>query len=332
MPGGSARNIFITGGAGFIGSHLVEKALASGDRVTVLDNFNDFYDPQRKQANVRPHLQNRQFRLIEGDLRDRAALASAFAHGPFDVVVHLAAMAGVRPSLENPALYMDVNVMGTQYLLDEIKSHAAKTRLVFGSSSSVYGRRSKEHFRETDRVDQPLSPYAASKAANELQCYAAHETTGLQVICLRFFTVYGPRQRPDLAIHKFCRAIERGEQIEMFGDGSTARDYTFCLDIIEGVWAAMALEQPGFEIVNLGRSSPVTLSEMIACLEAALGKEAKVVRKPMQAGDVPYTYASIEKARSLLGYEPQTSLPDGVKSFVEWYRNSELDTQHASRR
>jgi UDP-glucuronate 4-epimerase len=325
MAATSQRNILVTGGAGFIGSHLVDRALAHGDRITVLDNFNDFYSASTKRANIKEHTAHQNYKLIEGDLRDPESLQRAFAQGPFDVVVHLAAMAGVRPSLENPALYMDVNVNGTQFVIDHILKSSPNARFVFGSSSSVYGGRSGECFVETDRVDQPLSPYAASKAANELQCYAAHHTRGLQVVSLRFFTVFGPRQRPDLAIHKFTAKIDRGEQIEVFGDGTSKRDYTFVFDIIEGVWSAMQANLSGFEIINLGRSEPVILMDMIRSIETALGKEARIVHKPFQTGDVPYTYASIEKARQLLGYNPKTPLNEGIKQFVDWYR-SRLDT------
>ncbi len=320
------RNILVTGGAGFIGSHLVDKALAAGERVTVLDNFSDFYNPSVKRANISAHLNHDNYSLVEGDLRDKECLAKLFAHEPFDVVVHLAGMAGVRPSLENPALYMDVNVLGTQLLLDQIVQSADKTRLVFGSSSSVYGSRAGEQFIETAHVDQPSSPYAASKAANELQCYAAHHTTGLNVACLRFFTVFGPRQRPDLAIHKFCRAIDQNETINVFGDGLSKRDYTFVFDIVEGIWSAMQANLSGYEIINLGRSEPVVLLDMIRSIERALGKEAKLVHKPFQIGDVPYTYASIEKARQLLGYNPKTKFDDGIRQFVEWHRNQRPKT------
>ncbi len=320
------RNILVTGGAGFIGSHLVDKALATGDRVTVLDNFNDFYNASVKRSNISAHLNHDNYSIVEGDLRDKVCLAQLFSTGPFDVVVHLAAMAGVRPSLENPALYMDVNVLGTQLLLEQIVQSADKTRLVFGSSSSVYGSRSGERFLETDRVDQPLSPYAASKAANELQCYAAHHTAGLDVACLRFFTVFGPRQRPDLAIHKFCQAIDQNETINVFGDGLSKRDYTFVFDIVEGIWSAMQANLSGYEIINLGRSEPVVLLDMIRSIEQALGKEAKLVHKPFQIGDVPYTYASIEKARQLLGYNPKTKFDDGIRQFVEWHRNQRPKT------
>jgi len=235
------------------------------------------------------------------------------------VAVHLAAMAGVRPSMQRPALYMDVNVSGTQRLLDIIVAANPKTRLVFGSSSSVYGKRSGESFLEVDRVDEPLSPYAASKGAGELACYAAHHTTDLQVVILRFFTVFGPRQRPDLAIHKFCKLIEEGKPIEVFGDGTSKRDYTFVSDIVDGIMAAMSYDLPGYDIINLGRSDPIGLMDMIRCLEDAMGRQADLNYKPFQLGDMPYTYASIEKARKLLGYEPKVPFAEGIKRFVEWH-------------
>ena len=315
----SAKKILITGGAGFIGGHLTERLLADGNGVFVIDNFNDFYDPSVKAANVAKFAGNPAYTLVRGDLRDDAAMDQIFAYGPFDTVVHLAAMAGVRPSLINPSYYMDVNVNGSQKLIDRIAPHASRTRLVFGSSSSVYGARSGESFKETDMVDQPLSPYAASKAANELQCYAAHHTTGLNVVCLRFFTVFGPRQRPDLAIHKFCHLIDKGETVELFGDGSSKRDYTFVLDIVAGIEKAMNYDLPGFDIINLGRGEPVVLLEMVEAIEKHLGKKAKIVHKEMQIGDVPYTYANIEHARTVLGYNPATTFDQGVKAFVDWY-------------
>jgi UDP-glucuronate 4-epimerase len=316
------RNILITGGAGFIGSHLVDSLLARGDRTVVIDNFNDFYNPATKRANIAAHLKHANYQLVEGDLRDAEAMDKAFSLGPFDIVVHLAAMAGVRPSLANPHLYMDVNVMGTQRLLDRmVKGKIGKTRLVFGSSSSVYGARSGDSFRESDRVDQPLSPYAASKAANEIQCYAAHHTSGLQVVCLRFFTVFGPRQRPDLAIHKFTRLIDNGEPIEVYGDGSSKRDYTFISDIVGGIESAMQYPlSDGYDIINLGRSEPILLKDMIALLENALGKKANLIHKPMQLGDMPYTYADITKAKELLAYKPSTAFATGIEKFVAWYR------------
>lgn len=316
-----ARKILITGGAGFIGSHLVDSLLSKQDEVVVIDNFNDYYDPAEKRANIKEHLKSSKYTLVEGDIRNDVDLDKAFAHGPFDVVMHLAAMAGVRPSLENPAYYMDVNVSGTQKIIDRIKPNADKTRFVFGSSSSVYGGRSGESFKESDRVDQPFSPYAATKAANELQCYAAHHTFNLQVVCLRFFTVFGPRQRPDLAIHKFAHLIDEGKTVELYGDGSSRRDYTFVLDIVAGIEKAMSYDCPGFDIINLGRGEPVGLIEMVRALEKHLGKSADVVHKPMPVGDVPYTYASIDHARSVLGYEPATSFDEGVRQFVAWYKD-----------
>ncbi|HEY9785764.1 MAG TPA: SDR family NAD(P)-dependent oxidoreductase [Candidatus Obscuribacterales bacterium] len=320
------RNILITGGAGFIGSHLVDRLLAAGDRLVVLDNFNDYYDPQKKRRNIAAHLAHPAYRLVEGDLRDEAKLRDVFSTAPFDVVVHLAAMAGVRPSLAQPAYYMDVNVNGTQKLIDKIIDHSPKARLIFGSSSSVYGNRSGEMFLETDRVDQPLSPYAASKAAGELISYSAHHTRGLNVVCLRFFTVFGPRQRPDLAIHKFCKLILKGEPVEVYGDGSTRRDYTFVSDIVDGITSAMTYDLPGYDIINLGRSEPVILMDMIRALEESLERKANIVHKPLQIGDMPYTYAGIEKARQLLGYEPRVSFEEGVRRFVEWYLAARADS------
>ncbi|HEY9789398.1 MAG TPA: NAD-dependent epimerase/dehydratase family protein [Candidatus Obscuribacterales bacterium] len=321
MVSADQRRIFVTGGAGFIGSHLVDRLLAENHRVVVLENFNEFYSPDVKRANLYSHMNNPLFTLEEGDIRKRDDVKRAFAHGPFDVVVHLAAMAGVRPSLENAALYTDVNVLGTQRVVDELLASSRGARLVFGSSSSVYGARSGECFTETDRIDQPLSPYAASKAANEAQLYAIHHTTGLEVVCLRFFTVFGPRQRPDLAIHKFCRSIDRGDSIEVFGDGKSKRDYTYVADIVSGIRSAMEFPlSGGFEIINLGRAEPVLLIDMITSLEKALDKKANIIHKPTQIGDMPYTFANIEKARRLLNYNPSTSLEEGIAKFVEWYK------------
>jgi UDP-glucuronate 4-epimerase len=322
--------ILITGGAGFIGSHLVDRLLAKGDRVTVLDNFCDFYDPDVKQDNIAAHAENQNFTLVRGDIRDVRDLETTFERGNFDAVVHLAAMAGVRPSLINPSLYMDVNVVGTQRLLDRINKQAKPPLLVFGSSSSVYGERSEEEFYETDRIDRPLSPYAASKIASEAACFAAHHTTGLNVVALRFFTVFGPRQRPDLAIHKFCDLIYNDRPIELFGDGTSKRDYTFIADIVNGIERSIGLEQPGYEVINLGRSSPVLLSDLIACLETSLGKKARIDYKPMQIGDVPNTYAGIDKARQLLGYEPSTSIEQGIEQFVQWYVASKAKRKAAA--
>jgi UDP-glucuronate 4-epimerase len=313
------RTVLVTGGAGFIGSHLVDSLLSKGNRIVVLDNFNEFYDPGRKRRNIKEHLANPLYRLVEGDLRNDLVMDQVFGEEQFDVVVHLAAMAGVRPSMSAPQLYMDVNVNGTQKLLDRMIAQKRQPKLVFGSSSSVYGNRSGEFFQECDRVDQPLSPYAASKGAGELICYAAHYTTGLPVVCLRFFTVFGPRQRPDLAIHKFCHLIDEGQPIQVFGDGTSKRDYTFVADIVSGIEKSMNYEAKAFDIFNLGRSDPVLLNDMIGLLEQALGKKAAIEHKPMQTGDMPYTFASIDKAREALDYEPTVSFPEGVKRFVAWY-------------
>jgi UDP-glucuronate 4-epimerase len=312
------RNVLVTGGAGFIGSHLVDRLLARQDSVVVLDSFNNFYAPSIKRQNVAAHLSQPRYTLIEGDLRSGEDLKRVFERN-FDVVVHLAAMAGVRPSLENPDLYMDINLTGTQRLIDCILQQDRPPRLVFGSSSSVYGNRSGESFREDDRIDNPLSPYAASKAAGELICYAAHHTRGLSVISLRFFTVIGPRQRPDLAIHKFTRLIESGKPIEVFGDGSSKRDYTYVADIVSGIEQSMEVPFSGWEIVNLGRGEPIVLMDMIRLLEKYLGKEALIEHTPVQMGDMPYTYANIEKATKLLSYRPDFSFAQGIKNFVEWY-------------
>ena len=318
------KRVLVTGGAGFIGSHLVERLLRNGNQVTVIDNFNDFYDMRIKRENIAACLMNPKFNLIEGDIRSPIDLDEVFEHGPFDVVVHLAAMAGVRPSLRDPALYMDVNILGTQRLLDKVAKSArlmseCAPLFVFGSSSSVYGERAFEKFSETDIVDRPMSPYAASKAAGEMVCHAFHNATGIDVVCLRFFTVYGPRQRPDLAIHKFCKAIDEGKPIEVFGDGSSLLDYTFIADILDGVEKAMQLAKPGFEIINLGRSEPVRLLDMIRVLEKHLRKRAQLTHLPMQTGDVPNTFANIEKARRMLAYEPSTSFESGAEQFVNWY-------------
>lgn len=317
------RSILVTGGAGFIGSHLVDKLLAAGDQLVVLDNFNTFYNPSIKRRNISNHLKHPRYKLIEGDIRDRVKVSEAFSQGPFDIVVHLAAMAGVRPSLEQPEYYMDVNVRGTQILLDEAM-RSKPERFIFGSSSSVYGNRSHEAFLETDRVDRPLSPYAASKAACELACYSAHHTANLKIACLRFFTVYGPGQRPDLAIHKFCRLIDNAKPIEIYGDGHSKRDYTYIDDIVDGIISSFTYKSPGYDIINLGHAHPVELIEMIAHIEAALGKPAYKVHKDLQTGDMPYTYAGIAKAKQLLKYNPKTKFPDGIKNFVNWYKEQAL--------
>ncbi|HEX8293207.1 MAG TPA: GDP-mannose 4,6-dehydratase [Pyrinomonadaceae bacterium] len=314
------RNVLVTGGAGFIGSHLVARLLAEGRwRVTVVDDFNDFYDPALKRRNVGPHLGRAEFALREADIRDRAALEEVFGEAEFDTVVHLAARAGVRPSLAEPVLYAETNINGTLNLLELARARGVR-QFVFGSSSSVYGENEKVPFAEDDPVNRPISPYAATKAAGELLCHTYSHLFGLRCLALRFFTVYGARQRPDLAIHKFARLISAGRPIPVFGDGTTRRDYTFVDDIIAGVRAAMDYEASDYEVVNLGGSRTVSLSELVALLERELGRKAVIDRRPPQPGDVPQTYADVTKARRLLGYDPRTPIEEGIRRFVGWFK------------
>ena len=314
------RNVLVTGGAGFIGSHLVGRLLGEGGwRVSVVDDFNDFYDPALKRRNVEPYAGRDDFRLHEADIRDGAALERVFAGAGFDCVVHLAARAGVRPSLAEPVLYAGTNIGGTVNLLEAARAHGVR-QFVFGSSSSVYGENEKVPFAEDDPVTRPISPYAATKAAGELLCHTYSHLFGLRSVCLRFFTVYGARQRPDLAVHKFARLIAAGEPVPVFGDGTTRRDYTYVDDIIAGVRAAMDYEASPYEVINLGESRTVSLSELIALLERELGRRALIDRQPPQPGDVPQTFADISKARRLLGYDPRTPVEEGVRRFVEWFK------------
>ena len=315
------KNILVTGGAGFIGSHLVDGLLAEGSwRVTVVDDFNDFYAPGVKRENVRSHLQHELYRLVEADIREREALARIFAETEFDVIVHLAARAGVRPSLSQPQLYNETNITGTLHLLELARTHEVR-QFVFGSSSSVYGINAKVPFSEEDPIRQPISPYAATKAAGDLLCHTYTHLYGIRSICLRFFTVYGARQRPDLAIHKFARLINEGQPIPVFGDGTTRRDYTYIDDIIAGVRAAIDYTASDYEVFNLGESRTVELNELIALLEKNLDRQAVINRQPMQPGDVPQTFADVSKARRLLGYNPQTQIEEGISRFVKWFRD-----------
>jgi UDP-glucuronate 4-epimerase len=317
-----AKNILVTGGAGFIGSHLVDRLLAEGRwRVTVVDDFNDFYDPARKRMNVATHAGNERFRLIEADIRDRAALERVFAETSFDCVVHLAARAGVRPSLAEPLLYNETNVTGTLHLLELARAQGVR-QFVFGSSSSVYGINAKVPFAEDDPIRQPISPYAATKAAGEHLCHVYSHLYGVRCVCLRFFTVYGARQRPDLAIHKFAKLISAGKAIPVFGDGTTRRDYTFIDDIIAGVRASIDYDATMFEAINLGESRTVELRELISLIERELGRSAIIERQPAQPGDVPQTFADISKARRLLGYQPTTQIEEGISKFVAWFKES----------
>lgn len=314
------KNILITGGAGFIGSHLVDQLLAEGGwNVTVVDDFNDFYSPSIKRTNVGAHLSRPQYKLIEADIRVRHALEEAFHETEYDCIVHLAARAGVRPSLSEPKLYLETNVNGTLNLLELAKKNAVK-QFVFGSSSSVYGVNEKVPFSEDDPIFNPISPYAATKAAGELICHTYAHLYDMRIVCLRFFTVYGPRQRPDLAIHKFAKLISAGEPIPVFGDGTTRRDYTYIDDILAGVRAAIDYNQSDYEVINLGESRTVELRELISLLEKELGHTARIDRQPLQPGDVPQTFADISKARKLLAYNPQTDIETGLHRFIEWFR------------
>lgn len=312
------RAVLVTGGAGFIGSHLVDRLLADNWWVTVLDNFDPWYDPAVKRRNLAAHSANPRFRLIEGDIRDRKILNWAIAPGEeYDAIVHLAAKAGVRPSIEDPFVYQDVNVSGTQNLLELARLRGVR-QFVFASSSSVYGINPNVPWREDDFVLQPVSPYASTKVSGELMGHVYSHLYGIRFLALRCFTVYGPRQRPDLAIHKFARQIIAGEPVTMFGDGSTLRDYTFVGDLIEGVRAAVEFDQSSYEVLNLGSGRPIALIDMVRAMEQALGKSAKINWQPEQPGDVPQTHASILKAAKLLNYRPQTKLVDGIAAFVHW--------------
>ena len=319
------KNILVTGGAGFIGSHLVERLLSESVwRVSVVDNFNEFYSPETKRANIEKHLNSPDFSLYETDICCRESLRRAFAENEFDAIVHLAAWAGVRPSLENPSVYVQTNVDGTLNMLDLAKEYGVK-QFVFGSSSSVYGINSKVPFSENDKISKPISPYAATKAAGELLCHTYSHLYDIRTICLRFFTVYGARQRPDLAIHKFSRLIWNNKPIQMFGDGATRRDYTYIDDVIEGVRAAIDYDKSNHEVFNLGESQTIELKHLIGLLEKNLGKKAFIEKKPMQPGDVPVTYADISKAKELLDYNPQTKIEDGIPKFTDWFlKNQQL--------
>jgi UDP-glucuronate 4-epimerase len=316
--------LLVTGGAGFIGSHLCRRRLARGDRVVVVDDFNDFYDPALKRENVAPFLSHPAFRLVEGDIRDRALVFRTFAEERFDAVLHLAARAGVRPSLAQPVLYEEVNCVGTLHLLGAAVEHG-RPLFVFASSSSVYGINSKLPFSEDDPIDRPISPYATTKRAGELHVFTAHHLHALSAWCLRFFTVYGPGQRPEMAISRFIRSIEEGEPIPFYGDGSSRRDYTYIDDIADGVEAALNTDPRGFQIVNLGGATPVTLSELVSAIEKATGRTAVLERQPTQPGDVPITYASVEKAESVLGFRARVPLPEGLRRSVDWYRRRKRD-------
>lgn len=315
-------NFLVTGGAGFIGSHVCERLLQTGHAVWTVDDLNEFYSPAIKQRNL-DALQalGKPFTFVKGDLTYQPVLDRLFAKAKFDQIIHLAARAGVRPSLREPALYQRVNVEGTVKLLETARRHGVR-KVTLASSSSVYGVNAKVPFSEDDPIFSPISPYAASKLACEALGHVYHHVYGLDVVMLRFFTVYGPRQRPDLAIHKFARLLWDGQPIPMYGDGSTARDYTYVTDIIEGVMAVTQKEF-GYQIFNLGESQTVKLSYLISLLEQTLGKKALLDRQPSQPGDVPITFANIGKARSLLGYSPGVKIEQGIPLFVEWFRQQQ---------
>jgi UDP-glucuronate 4-epimerase len=308
--------VLVTGGAGFIGSHLCEALVARGDSVTILDDFNAFYDPAIKRQNLAALLSTQRIKLIEGDICDRARVDEALGKDT-EAVIHLAARAGVRPSIAEPVLYSQVNVTGTQVVLQAAVTRGVK-RFVFGSSSSVYGARSKAPFSEDDKVDRPISPYAATKIAGEMLCAAYRSLYPMECVALRFFTVFGPRQRPDLAIAKFSKLLREGKALPFFGTGETARDYTFVDDIVRGVIAALDRGWPEFEAINLGGAHPTKLVDLVKALEAALGVTARLDRKPDQPGDVPLTAADTRKARQLLGWEPRVPLAEGLKRYAEW--------------
>lgn len=319
-----SQHVLVTGGAGFIGSHLCQALLHEGYQVTALDNFDPFYRRDLKESGLADLRRDTHFRLVEGDIVDLHVGTLLYdAIGEVDAVVHLAAKAGVRPSIENPVAYQRTNVMGTQMVLDYARSHGVKT-VLFGSSSSVYGNNEKVPFSETDAVDFPISPYAMTKRAGELLAHTYHHLYGMTVYCLRFFTVYGPRQRPDLAIHKFTRQMIEGTPLTLYGDGSTSRDYTWVGDIVQGMVRALerarSLNTPEYEIVNLGNSSPVSLRELVDLLGETLGIPPQVTWLPMQAGDVDRTFADVSKAERLLGYAPSTPLPEGLARFTAWAR------------
>lgn len=311
--------VLVTGGAGFIGSHLVEALLARNHQVAVLDDFNDFYDPAIKSRNLAA-VRNR-IHLFTGDIRDEKLVRATFADFQPETVVHLAARAGVRPSVQEPALYLHTNILGTYHLLAAAREHGVR-KFVFASSSSVYGACREVPFREDQPLTQTFSPYASTKLAGEHLCSNYAHLFGLQVVCLRFFTVYGPRQRPDLSIHKFTKLIANGQPIDVYGDGSARRDFTYIDDTLQGILAGIAYDRTPFEVFNLGESATVDLLSVIRRIEGALGKTAEIRFRPPVAGDMPQTYADISKARELLNYHPAVPVEVGIPRFVEWYRNT----------
>ena len=317
----NSRTILVTGGAGFIGSQLVDRLLQSeGVSVVALDSFNNYYDPEIKRANIGAHLANANYQLVQADIRELSQLRAVFAATPFDAIVHLAAGVGVRPSLELPHEYEQTNIAGTLHLLELTRQFAVK-RFIFGSSSSVYGDNPNAPFRE-EYLPQPISPYAATKVAGEMLAYTYSHLYNIQTVCLRFFTVYGPRQRPDLAIHKFARLMRVGQTIPVYGDGTSERDYTYVADIVGGILAALEYEQTPFETINLGCSQTVPLHRVISLLEEALDVKANIERLPIHPGDLTLTHADVSKAQRLLQYAPTTTIESGIQKFVAWFQTT----------
>lgn len=308
----------ITGGAGFIGSHLIDKLLEEGHSVICLDNFDPYYNPQLKRENIKHNLGKANFKLVEAEVRDKKALRKMFKENDIEKIVHLAAKVGVRPSIKEPTLYEDVNVRGTLNLL-ELCGDFKVENFIFGSSSSVYGNTEKVPFSEDD-VPKPISPYGASKRSAELLCHVYNSLYNTPITCLRFFTVYGPRQRPEMAVHKFTRLIDEGEEIPMYGDGNSKRDYTFIDDITDGIISALH-KKLGYEIINLGNSRPIGLRYMISLIEKNLDKKARIKKLPRQLGDMLTTCADVTKAKKLLGYKPRVLMEEGIRDFVKWYIN-----------
>jgi UDP-glucuronate 4-epimerase len=310
------QRVLVTGAAGFVGSTLVDRLLAEGREVTGLDSFDPFYPEAMKRRNLAGALRSPTFRLERGDIRDPAAVERAFAGARPQAVVHLAALAGVRPSLERPAAYADVNVTGTSVVLEAAVRHGG-ARVVFASSSSVYGERATGPFRETDPVERPVSPYAATKKAGELVAHTFHHAHGLPVLCARIFTAYGPRQRPDLAIRKFAERMRRGDPIPIYGDGSSLRDFTFVGDLVDGLVRAVDRDL-GYAVLNFGAGRETALLDVVRLLEAELGVKARIEWLPAQIGDVPRTWSDSSAAREALGYDPRTSLEEGIAHFARW--------------
>ena len=309
--------ILITGAAGFIGSHTAEALLKKRITIIGIDDLNNYYDPKIKKNNLATLNKYNNFTFYKADIRNKKTLETIFKKHKIDKVIHLAARAGVRPSIKDPQLYKDVNITGTMNLLDLAVKHKVK-QFVFASSSSVYGKNKKIPFSETDIVDCPISPYAATKKAGELICYTYHHLHKLPVVCLRFFTVYGPRGRPDMTPYLFTKLISEGKTIERYGDDNVKRDFTYITDIVDGIVASLKIKK-GYEIINLGNNNPVKLSYFISLIEKNIGKKAKIIRKPLPSGDVPITYADIRKASKILGYKPKVRIEEGIKKMVEWY-------------